>query len=52
MKAAKAPKVFKEMPYPPQKKKLWKRERNSITPANAIAPISQNQEKQMKMRSK
>ena len=40
MKAAKTPKIFKEMPYLPQKK-LLKRKGNSITPAKTNAPISQ-----------
>ena len=40
MKAAKTPKNLKEMPYPPQKK-LLKRKGNSVTPAQANAPISQ-----------
>ena len=39
MKAAKTPKNFKEMPYPPQKK-LLKRKANSITSAKTNAPIS------------
>ena len=41
MNAAKTPKNLKEMPYPPQKKKLLKRKGNSITPAKTNAPISQ-----------
>ena len=40
MKAAKNPKNLKEMPYPPQKK-LLKRKENSITPAKTNAPFSQ-----------
>ena len=40
MKAARIPKNLKEMPYPPQKKKLLKRKGNSITPAKTNAPIS------------
>ena len=40
MKAAKTPKKLKEMPHPPQKKLLKRKEKN-ITPAKTNAPISQ-----------
>ena len=49
MKAAKIPKKLKEMPYPPQKKKLLKRKGNSITPAKANAPISQTSSERLKL---
>ena len=48
MKAAKAKKNLKEMPYPPQKK-LLKRKGNSITPAKANAPISQTSSERLKL---
>ena len=51
MKAAKTPKKLKEMPYPPQKK-LLKRKGNSITPAQANAPISQTSSEDLKLRNK
>ena len=40
MKAAKTPLNLKEMPYPPQKKLLKRKEKN-ITPAKTNTPISQ-----------
>ena len=49
MKAAKIPKKLKEMPYPPQKKKLLKRKGNSITPAKTNAPISQTSSEGLKL---
>ena len=48
MKAAKTPKIFKEMPYLPQKK-LLKRKGNSITPAKTNAPISQTSSEDLKL---
>ena len=48
MRAAKTPENLKEMPYPLQKK-LLKRKGNSITPANANAPISQTSSERLKM---
>ena len=51
MKAAKTSKNLKEMPYPPQKK-LLKRKGNSITPAQANAPISQTSSEDLKLRNK
>ena len=51
MKAAKTPKKLKEMAYPPQKK-LLKRKGNSITPAQANAPISQTSLEDLKLRNK
>ena len=39
MKAAKSPKTLKEIPYPPQKK-LLKRKEINIAPAKENAPIS------------
>ena len=48
MKAAKNPKNLKEMPYPPQKK-LLKRKENSITPAKTNAPISQTSSERLKL---
>ena len=49
MKAAKIPKNLKEMPYPPQKKKLLKRKGNSITPAKTNASISQTSSEGLKL---
>ena len=49
MKAAKILKNLKEMPYPPQKKKLLKRKGNSITPAKTNAPISQTSSEGLKL---
>ena len=40
MKTAKTPKKLKEMPYPPQKQ-LLKRRENNITPAKTNVPILQ-----------
>ena len=51
MKAAKTSKNLKEMPYPPQKK-LLKRKGNSVTPAQANAPISQTFSEGLKLRNK
>ena len=48
MKAAKNPKNLKEMPYPPQKK-LLKRKENSITPAKTNTPISQTSSERLKL---
>ena len=47
MKAAKTPKKLKEMPYPPQKKFL-KRKEHSITPAKTNAPISQTSSERLR----
>ena len=49
MKVAKTLKQMKEMPYPPQKK-LLKRKGNSITPAEANAPILQTSSERLKLR--
>ena len=51
MKAVKTQKNLKEIPYPPQKK-LWTRKRNSITPAQTNAPISQTSSEGLKLRNK
>ena len=48
MKAAKTPKNLKEMPYPPQKK-LLKRKENSITPAKTNTPISETSSESLKL---
>ena len=48
MKAAKTSKIFKEIPYPPQKK-LLKRKGNSITPAKTNTPISQTSSERLKL---
>ena len=41
MKAAKTPKNLKEMPYPPEKKKLLERKGNCIPPAKTNASVLQ-----------
>ena len=51
MKAVKTQKNLKEIPYPPQKK-LLTRKRNSITPAQTNAPISQTSSEGLKLRNK
>ena len=51
MKAAKTQKNLKEISYPPQKK-LLTRKRNSITPAQTNAPISQTSSEGLKLRNK
>ena len=51
MKAAETQKKLKEIPYPPQKK-LLTRKRNSITPAQTNAPISQTSSEGLKLRNK
>ena len=48
MKAAKAQKNLKEMPYPPQKM-LLKRKWNSVTPAKTDPPTSQTSSKRLKL---
>ena len=48
MKPTKTPKGLKEMPYPPRKK-LLKRKENSITPAKANPPISQTSSEHLKL---
>ena len=47
MKAAKTPKKLKEMPHPPQKKLLKRKEKN-ITPAKTNVPISQTSSERLK----
>ena len=49
MKAVKTQKKLKEMPYPPQKKKLLKRKGKSITPAKTNAQISQTPSERLKL---
>ena len=44
----KTPKKLEEMPYPPQKK-LLKRKENNITPAKTNAPISQTSSERLKL---
>ena len=51
MKAAETQKKLKEITYPPQKK-LLTRKRNSITPAQTSAPISQTSSEGLKLRNK
>ena len=48
MKAAKSPKNRKELPYPPQKKVL-KRKENNITPAKTNALTCQTSSKGLKL---
>ena len=48
MKAAKTPLNLKEMPYPPQKKLLKRKEKN-ITPAKTNTPISQTSSERLKV---
>ena len=48
MTAAKTPKILKEMPYPPQKK-LLKRKENSITQAKTNFSISQTSSERLKL---
>ena len=48
MTAAKTPKILKEMPYPPQKK-LLKRKEISITQAKTNFSISQTSSERLKL---
>ena len=48
MKAAKSPKNWKELPYPPQKRVL-KRKENNITPAKTNALTCQTSSKGLKL---
>ena len=48
MKTAKTPKNLKEMPYPPQKQ-LLKRRENNITAAKTNVPISQTSSERLKL---